>query len=800
SLHCSKRLRSAILVSISASFLVRARVRAVTAHSPLMASKRKKLSREEILQKKREAERLRYQRKKNDPQMREEMRIKEKLKYERKKEKGLRKLAKDMTSREHRAALKKWREHCAAYRAKQKDATVALNTPRANMLSSDQGSPCSSAGCNTSVSIDFPSNQIPTVTAINSHRRRQVKKRREKVNKEKDEKIEALKKKVDKYRKRITRLQNRSKKNKADTPNTKMQKMLNEPGGRKEVVKKALFSDVLNEQLKENYSNLKCIKDKQIFTKVLSGVRLQKFRRCIPRDCGVLYRGVQSTKRYNTLTVPVIRRIRIPIRYYKQAVRSFFEDDSNSRIGAGKKEYVTKQNMWVQERQEIIDLKTKKPKIVTKHLKMVYNGHPRQIISQLHTDLEKFFVHQRNIIHQYSAINHLKQNLQDDDVLIHIDFSENYYTKYAEEIQAFHFGGSRAQLSLHTVVVYLKGTIHSYCTISDNIAHSPAAIWVHLGPIFQSLPSGIKHVHFLSDGPVTQYRNKTMFFTMATKLPQDIPGIEQFTWNYTESGHGKGAPDGVGATCKRTADFVVNAGGDINNIEQFVQCIQERCPNITCITIDSQDIQEMSKKLQQEAFKQKGFKGTLNVHQVTGVFSSSISDLPANCITLTMRSLSCFCNTGICEHFKIGNITYDLNPRLRVEDVFSESDSDSNINLSEYKSNMPVNVVSDEVAGTSCRQHSCYSTGDYVLVRFLVKHVEYRYAAVVNKVDEEENDLRVTFLKVCDDKVQTFKIDESDISDVSFDHVVQKLESPDLILKGNRIFYKFESLVNVYER
>ncbi|CAH1959175.1 unnamed protein product [Acanthoscelides obtectus] len=143
---------------------------------------------------------------------------------------------------------------------------------------------------------------------------------------------------------------------------------------------------------------------------------------------------------------------------------------------------IIKYKMWVQERQEIIDLKTKKPKIVTKHLKMVYNGHPRQIISQLHTDLEKFFVHQRNIIHQYSAINHLKQNLQDDDVLIHIDFSENYYTKYAEEIQAFHFGGSRAQLSLHTVVVYLKGTIHSYCTISDNIAHSPAAIWVHLGP------------------------------------------------------------------------------------------------------------------------------------------------------------------------------------------------------------------------------------------------------------------------------------------------------------------------------
>lgn len=55
-----------------------------------MAPKKKKLSREELLQKKREAERLRYQRKKNYPQKREEMREKEKFKYQKNKEKGLR--------------------------------------------------------------------------------------------------------------------------------------------------------------------------------------------------------------------------------------------------------------------------------------------------------------------------------------------------------------------------------------------------------------------------------------------------------------------------------------------------------------------------------------------------------------------------------------------------------------------------------------------------------------------------------------------------------------------------------------
>lgn len=66
----------------------------------------KKMSREELLQKKREAERRRYEQRKNDPIKREEMKEKERLKYQKKKEKGLRKLVKDMTPREHRSAKK----------------------------------------------------------------------------------------------------------------------------------------------------------------------------------------------------------------------------------------------------------------------------------------------------------------------------------------------------------------------------------------------------------------------------------------------------------------------------------------------------------------------------------------------------------------------------------------------------------------------------------------------------------------------------------------------------------------------
>lgn len=56
---------------------------------------------------------------------------------------------------------------------------------------------------------------------------------------------------------------------------------------------------------------------------------------------------------------------------------------------------------------------------------------------------------------------------------------------------------------------------------------------------------------------------------MTTKPAQEIPDTEQFVWSYTESGHGKGSPDGVGATCKRTTDTVLNSRGVVNNIDQF---------------------------------------------------------------------------------------------------------------------------------------------------------------------------------------------------------------------------------------
>lgn len=658
--------------------------------------------------------------------------------------------------------------------------------------------------------------------------------------------------------------------------------MLDTPESRKQFVKKALFGEVLKDQLKDNLADMKTIKEKRLLTKLVSGKLVDKYKLWRMEDAGMLtYKRIVRAKatdgpsRKKKLTDECIC-----------AVHNFYEDDSSSRMGAGKKEFITRKKVrkqkrymldsllglykkfrqnsryrlsyqtfcklrpfwvvipkvderdtclcithanidlklsalhsnkilgynshqkmleelscdrynekclcrecencinktpkykefddnkpltykkWVAEKQEFVDPKTKKKRRVTKYIKNTLTVHPRRLIHELHEDLETFLCHERNIVHQFNALKNLKKTLTEEDVLIHMDFSENFSAKYGQEIQAFHFGGSRMQISLHTVVVYLKDSVKSFCTVSTNLSHSPAAIWAHLQTIFDALPLKIKNLHFLSDGPVTQYRNKTMFYIMATKLPERFPNVHKFTWNYTESGHGKGAPDGVGATCKRTADAIVAAGGDVENLEKFVDAISQRCPAINLSVVQHNFIQNISAEIEQDAQKAKTFTGTLRVHQVCGNFYDPALGLKSNSVKLTMRHLSCFCDSNNCHHYKVGKMVFELRAKLNVKDIYSDSEPEAE-------------------AGPSSNVTGHFRHGDYVLVRFPVKNVEYRYVSVINQIDEEDGEVRVTFLKILEDQGQTFRFDQEDVADISIDRPTgREITQPKHSVKG----------------
>lgn len=92
---------------------------------------------------------------------------------------------------------------------------------------------------------------------------------------------------------------------------------------------------------------------------------------------------------------------------------------------------------------------------------------------------------------------------------------------------------------------------------------------------------------------------------------------------------------------------LVASGTDISSIDDLAKALEKTCPDIKIFTVDDADISEKAAKLgSTEGIKT--FSGTLKVHQVTGcVF-----------ICLTLKSLSCFCDSELCHHFQLGTLDY----------------------------------------------------------------------------------------------------------------------------------------------
>jgi hypothetical protein len=59
-------------------------------------------------------------------------------------------------------------------------------------------------------------------------------------------------------------------------------------------------------------------------------------------------------------------------------------------------------------------------------------------------------------------------------------------------------------------------------------------------------------------------------------------GIFQYEWIYSESGHGKGPADGVGAAIKRRADEFVAHGGTISNAEDICNLLVTSKRRLLC--------------------------------------------------------------------------------------------------------------------------------------------------------------------------------------------------------------------------
>ena len=294
---------------------------------------------------------------------------------------------------------------------------------------------------------------------------------------------------------------------------------------------------------------------------------------------------------------------------------------------SGTMDAITVWSEWVTEAQTY----EKKGQTLTskKTVKRIQKGTVEDLKQQFLAAMQKFAGHVYNIRHQFRKYRDLKRSLSEKDAVIHIDFSENWNCKYSAEIQSVHFGGSQQQASLHTGVVYTLEGHWSFATISPVLLHGPQAIWAHLDPILSELKKAqptIDVLHFYSDGPTTQYKNKLNFYFFSTRV-FDF-GFRYATWNFFEAGHGKGAPDAVGGCIKRTADRMVLNGADIPDASSLYNTLRTSESAVKVYYVDEEDVLKVNcpKSL-------SPIKGTMKLHQL---WTSSRKNI-------AHRSLSCFC-------------------------------------------------------------------------------------------------------------------------------------------------------------
>lgn len=477
-----------------------------------------------------------------------------------------------------------------------------------------------------------------------------------------------------------------------------------------------------------------------------------------------------------------------------------------------------------QKKQDTYTDKNQKNRIVRHIVKEKVTQSAMEAVDCFDVDFKKFLFHEGNFIHQFRAIKALKLRMNEDEVLIHCDFSENYSMKYSSEIQAFHFGGSRQQVTLHTSQIYFRKDAYSklssqsMCTVSECLDHGPAAVWVHLKPILNFITqtvTRIRVIHFLTDSPATQYRNKSIFYLIAHAIQQNID-VSIATWNYMEAGHGKGAPDGVGGCLKRTADRIVAQGKDIDSFITFVQALKNNVRNVEISVVDAQEIESMKKILPQTI---PSFHGTMKVHQV--VF---IKDQPHQ---LAMRKLSCF-DCFNCQHHFLGNhlvppltddeledfipenvgcdVLPDLATELHERDLSSpplQMEIWNPPSIREEPSTPAIPSTSAGLAGepsistepsTTAKPHDTLTTGTFILASFKneskTNDTPYRYVCSVNAINDDGT-MEVIGLRRFQKSMTQFEVKDNDVCVINTDDVFQVLPLPNFILRNRKMVYSF---------
>jgi hypothetical protein len=109
---------------------------------------------------------------------------------------------------------------------------------------------------------------------------------------------------------------------------------------------------------------------------------------------------------------------------------------------------------------------------------------------------------------QHNEINVLKYCLTPADVLLHMDFAENYTCKSMDEVQSAYL--SQTAVTLHPVTIYYRDAVgsplkhKSIVIVSDEINHNSNTVQSFIKHVIQEVRTIIpsdRTIHYWTDNP-----------------------------------------------------------------------------------------------------------------------------------------------------------------------------------------------------------------------------------------------------------------------------------------------------------
>lgn len=222
---------------------------------------------------------------------------------------------------------------------------------------------------------------------------------------------------------------------------------------------------------------------------------------------------------------------------------------------------------------------------------------------------------------QSKYLTNLKENLSPGEVLILLDFAENYSFVIQDAVQGFHW--NNAQATLHPFVVYYKDENElkslSLCVISDCLRHDTTAVHAYISNMLDYLKTNhitLSKVMYFSDGATGQYKNYKNFSNLICH--KDDFGVLA-EWHFFATSHGKSPCDGIGGTVKRLvarASLQATTTGHILTPRQMFEWASNNIKGIKFLYISTNNVTYNAKrfKLAERFANSITLKGTRSHH------------------------------------------------------------------------------------------------------------------------------------------------------------------------------------------